>query len=117
MSFHVAQVVNTYSHTSGTPIIIEHSDNGEVSDNPGSSSYIPFSCEYLEEITCLEFSFFYDLGNISVNVINLLTGGTVSQIVDTQFGHAYVSIPGTVGYYYLSVISSSGDHYYGQFIV
>ena len=98
-----------YSPSAGVPIVIgtggDGSGGGE-GDDPN---------EYIDDIPSLMFSFYSDLGNVTITITNLITGEIVSRVVDTQLGIINIPISGNAGYYYISIMTSSGQNYHGQF--
>ena len=113
-----------YSPSVGVPIVIgtggDGSGGGEgggEGDDPNSLAPVPITCEYIEDIPNLMFSFYSDLGNVSITITNLLTGEIVSRVVDTQLGIVNIPISGSAGYYYISIITPSGLYYHGQFTI
>lgn len=107
-----------YSPSVGVPIVIgtggDGSGGGE-GDDPNSLAPVPIACEYIDDIPSLMFSFYSDLGNVTITITNLITGEIVSRVVDTQLGIVNIPISGNAGYYYISIMTSSGQYYHGQF--
>ena len=107
-----------YSPSAGVPIVIwtggDGSGGGE-GDDPNSLALVPIACEYIDDIPSLMFSFYSDLGNVTITITNLITGEIVSRVVDTQLGIINIPISGNAGYYYISIMTSSGQNYHGQF--
>lgn len=61
--------------------------------------------------------FVENLGVATVAVQNLTVGGQVVELIDTSMGNAVVDIESilTVGGYYMSITTTSGDVYYAEF--
>ena len=54
---------------------------------------------------------------MTITVSNLLTGTTETDVVNSQLGIVSFPITADPGFYYITIVTSSGDTYYGQFIL
>lgn len=65
----------------------------------------------------ITFDFVENLGAATVAVQNLTAGGQVVELIDTGMGTATIDIDGilTVGDYYMTIATMSGDVYYAEF--
>lgn len=116
-AFHSAPAT---SPSEGIPIIIGtggDGSGGEGGDDPNTFGAIPISCEYFEDIPCLVFNFYSDLGIVNITITNLTTCEIVSRVVDSQLGIVNIPISGNEGYYFISIVTPSGRSYQGQFII
>ena len=61
--------------------------------------------------------FVENLGAVTVVVQNLTVGGQVAELIDTGMGNVVINIDSilTVGDYYMSITTMSGDVYYAEF--
>lgn len=61
--------------------------------------------------------FIEDLGVATVVVQSLTVGGQIVEIVDTGMGNVVIDIDSilTVGHYYMTISTMSGDIYYAEF--
>lgn len=61
--------------------------------------------------------FVENLGAATVAVQNLTTGGQVAELIDSAIGNAVIDIENilTVGDYYMTITTISGDIYYADF--
>lgn len=96
--------------------IIDHKGGGNGGgEDPNSVGIVPIGCALLDSGTDLVFSFYDDLGFLTITVINLSTSETYSRIVDSQVGIEYFPFTGTPGFYCIYIVSSLGQSYYGWF--
>ena len=65
----------------------------------------------------ISLDFVENLGAITVAVQNLTTGGQVVELIDTGMGNVVIDIDSilTVGDYYMSITTMSGEVYYAEF--
>lgn len=75
----------------------------------------PIFADYIAGIISLDFV--ENLGAITVVVQNLTTGGQVVELIDTGMGNVVIDIDSilTVGDYYMSITTMSGEVYYAEF--
>lgn len=61
--------------------------------------------------------FIENLGVVTMTIQNLTTGGQVADLIDTSTGNVIIDIDSilTVGNYYMSITTMSGDVYYAEF--
>lgn len=61
--------------------------------------------------------FIENLGVVTMAIQNLTTGGQVADLIDTSTGNVIIDIDSilTVGNYYMSITTMSGDVYYAEF--
>lgn len=79
---------------------------------PRTPSYIPIECIY--NYGTLEFSFFEDLGEISISITNLTNGQCDTAPIDTSVGYTIINVSQNSGEYMI-VISSTTTEYYGYY--
>ncbi len=75
---------------------------------PKAPVLIPVSARYYEISQEIVLSFTANLGNVSVTVLNVTTGESVYDTVDSADGIVSVPISGTSGQYYL-ILNSVGS--------
>ena len=65
----------------------------------------------------INLDFVENLGVATVAVQNLTAGGQVVELVDTGMGNVVIDIDSilTVGNYYMTITTMSGDEYYAEF--
>ena len=65
----------------------------------------------------INLDFVENLGVVTVAVQNLTAGGQVVELVDTGMGNVVIDINSilTVGDYYMTITTMSGDVYYAEF--
>ena len=65
----------------------------------------------------INLDFVEDLGAATVVVQNLTAGGQVAELIDTGMGNVVIDIDSilTVGNYYMTITTMSGDVYYAEF--
>ena len=103
---------------SDTILIREMKEIGnDEGDDPTSVGRIPISCVLLDSGAVLEFSFYSDLGFVTVSVTNEMTGQIESGILDNQLGIVNFPILGSPGIYYLSLSTIAGRTYHGWFVI
>lgn len=102
---------------SGDSVNIDIKRNTDNTAKPRSSelSHIVGRYEGFDRTIYLDFR--YDIGNISVSVINLMTGEMVYANEDSASGIVRIGISGTSGQYVMTIQSESGDTYTGEFAV
>lgn len=105
---------NLTCSTDTIPIIDNNGNGGEGSD-PKSSGFVPIVCELLDSGTDLLFSFYANLGYVTVVVTNLYTNDVDSRMIDSQLGMVYFPFSGAPGLYQIIINSSGGGNYYGHF--
>lgn len=61
--------------------------------------------------------FIENLGVVTMAIQNLTTGGQVADLIDTSTGNVSIDIDSilTVGNYYMTITTMSGDVYYAEF--
>lgn len=85
---------------------------------PKAPVLIPVSARYYEISQEIVLSFTANLGNVSVTVLNVTTGESVNDVVDTSDGIVSCPISGTAGEYLLLVIPfGSQISYTGEFAI
>lgn len=98
--------------------IVGSTGGGEWGGNdPNGIPYIPIGCEFDDSDNCLVFSFYDDLGFVSVTVINLSTSESWMRVLDSQLGIEYFPISGDPGFYNICLVTQLGKTYYGQFVI
>jgi hypothetical protein len=85
--------------------------------DPNGIPYIPIGCEFVDSVNCLVFSFYDDIGFVSVTIMNLSTSESWMRVLDSQLGIEYFPISGNSGIYNISIVTLSGNTYYGQFVI
>lgn len=65
----------------------------------------------------INLDFVENLGAATVAVQNLTAGGQVAELIDTGMGNVVIDIDSilTVGNYYMTITTMSGDVYYAEF--
>lgn len=65
----------------------------------------------------INLDFIENLGAATVAVQNLTTGDQIVEIIDTSMGNVIIDIDSilTVGDYYMTITTMSGDMYYAEF--
>ena len=65
----------------------------------------------------INLAFIENLGAATVAVQNLTTGDQIVEIIDTSMGNVIIDIDSilTVGDYYMTITTMSGDMYYAEF--
>ncbi len=85
---------------------------------PKAPVLIPVSARYYEISQEIVLSFTANLGNVSVTVLNVTTGESVNDVVDTSDGIVSCPISGTAGEYLLLVIPFGSQIFYtGEFAI
>lgn len=82
---------------------------------PKSPGFVPIGCELLDSGTDIVFTFYDDLGYVTISVINLSANEVDSRIIDSQLGIVFFSFSGNPGFYQIIITSSGGGTYYGHF--
>ena len=65
----------------------------------------------------INLDFVENLGTATITVQNLTAGGQVVELIDTGIGNVVIDIDSilTVGDYYMTITTMSGDTYYAEF--
>ena len=65
----------------------------------------------------INLDFVENLGPATVAVLNVTFGGQVVELIDTSMGNVVIDIDSilTVGDYYMTITTMSGDMYYAEF--
>lgn len=99
---------NCPSGDGGGIIDIDITTPPPASNKPKAPVLIPVSARYYEISQEIVLSFTANLGNVSVTVLNVTTGESVNDTVDSADGIVSVPISGTSGQYYL-ILNSVGS--------
>lgn len=85
--------------------------------NPFRSLEAPIYAYYAAGTISLDF--IENLGVATVAVQNLTAGGQVVELIDTGMGNVVIDIDSilTIGNYYMTITTISGDAYYAEFII
>lgn len=85
--------------------------------NPFRSLEAPIYAYYAAGTISLDFV--ENLGVATVAVQNLTAGGQVVELIDTGMGNVVIDIDSilTIGNYYMTITTMSGDVYYAEFIL
>lgn len=85
--------------------------------NPFRSLEAPIYAYYAAGTISLDFV--ENLGVATVAVQNLTAGGQVVELIDTGMGNVVIDIDSilTIGNYYMTITTMSGDVYYAEFII
>ena len=109
---------NCPSGDGGGIIDIDITTPPPASNKPKAPVLIPVSARYYEISQEIVLSFTANLGNVSVTVLNVTTGESVNDVVDTSDGIVSCPISGTAGEYLLLVIPfGSQISYIGEFAI
>jgi hypothetical protein len=85
----------------------------EEGDVPKSLPSVSINCFFYADE--LFFSFPVDLGYVVVTVFNSYNGTFLMDTLNTQLGFVSIPLTGEDGHYYISIVTSAGKRYYGQF--
>lgn len=96
--------------------IEEENGGGDEGDDPNVVfAPIPIRCELSSSNLELRFTFYSDLGEITVSLYNTSTGFFESQVVNTQLGLVNVPISGEAGNYIMLISTAAGCRYTAYF--
>lgn len=82
-----------------------------------SPAIVPIAANYYVLSSCLEVIFMYDMGDVSVSVINLTSGYNYSTIVDSYYGTAILPLPLSSGLWAISFSTDDEDNFIGYLII
>lgn len=78
---------------------------------------IPIEAFFRAETSVVAITFSLNLGDITIRLNNLTTGGTVSTVIDSSYGGCILPVTGGPGLYCLEFLLSDGTRYYGYFLI
>lgn len=107
----ISFIVNGETSNQSVPIELYRTEKKETIV-PRTPIYIPIECMYNYGI--LEFSFFEDLGDITVSITNIINGQYETTSINTSVGSAIINFTQSSGEYMI-VISTTTSEYYGYF--
>lgn len=114
---HVKNPSEAIVYATDTITIIDHSGGGGGSNDPESIGNVPIGCSLSNFGTSLTFYFYSDFGYVSIRVVNLTSGETVSRLLDSQLGIVDFPISGESGFYHIYINAQNGHSYFGQFAI
>jgi len=97
--------------------ILDYKGGGNGSNDPDIIGNVPIGCSLSNFGTSLTFYFYSDFGYVSVRVVNLTSGETVSRLLDSQLGIVDFPISGESGFYHIYINAQNGHSYFGQFAI
>ncbi len=86
--------------------------NDEISERPKAPERVPILCQY--ENGQLVFGFYYDLGTVTVTVINENTGEQWNAVLQTS-GTTSINVSENAGSYHIEITTLYNKVYYGDF--
>lgn len=92
-------------------------ENNDTSPSLRSPVYIPIQAYYDEESSSVFLSFCQNIGNVYVVILNTTSGESISYRINSLIGIARLMFAGTNGAYKLTIHSSKGGHYIGEYII
>lgn len=82
-----------------------------------SPELIPLKAVYCSEVPIVIISFYRNVGEVEIDLINVTTGESVSDIVSSKDGGAIISFSGDIGHYRILFTTENGRDYIGEFDV
>ena len=87
-------------------------------ENNRSLTQLPVECCYMGMMNLILTTFSSDLGEVTIEVVNISTGETSYDIFDSGMTpQSVLPISGNSGYYTITYITEAGDIYEGSFII
>lgn len=114
---HIVSPSEAFVYATDSIPIIDHSGGGDSGNDPENIGNVPIGCSLSEFGTSLTFYFYSDLGVLSVRVVNLTTGETISNLLDSQLGIIDLPLSGDTGFYHIYINAQNGHSYFGQFTI
>lgn len=106
---------NNTSLSENLPILIIQ-DKSDDPDAPRTPSFNPFIAELMDGSNSVLLGSTDNVGTVAVQITST-AGDNYSTYFDTSVGAILLPISGNSGYYTLTIITSDGVHYVGEFTI
>lgn len=91
-------------------------DESTMGNGLGRSLYsAPFRVTLFHTLSCVEVEFPCNIGDVSITLTNLTTGGFSTTIVDSQFSSTYIPLMALSVLWKITIIIENGVTYNGYF--
>ena len=101
----------------GEEIVVDVTGNNSENGPGRILSPIPLTAIYYHSLSCLEIYFLYSIGDVTITLTNLTTGGAAVTQTDSGFGGCLVPVTLGSGFYRISFVAQDGASYEGYFTV
>ena len=108
----LVSTLNMVAYCENTKEVVVIAKRTTEGDKPNTE--VPVACEKDSDAGALDFTFAEDVGNVVVEVSNIMTGEKISTTINSAYGLGTVAISQQDGMYKVTLKTSDGE-YVGYF--